>query len=71
MTWLILFLTESWLLTAGLPTDGWFCRVKESALSTIRTEDIYPVAEVLWRGDERTLEEFYQFWENRDTCDPR
>lgn len=48
--------------------DHRFCEQKQLAASFVETREIYDEAEKKWADDESTLESFYAFWENIDTC---
>ena len=54
--------------TSPSAADKRFCAQLNLASSFVETREIYTIAENKWKEDEDTLESFYTFWENRDTC---
>lgn len=52
---------------AGAP-DPKLCAQVQLASSFVETREVYDAAEKKWADDPNTLESFYAFWENRDTC---
>lgn len=64
------FAIQNDLMLLNQDVTGELCRRIHLTGTMVRTDEIYPVAEKRWAEDETTLESFYAFWENRDTCNP-
>lgn len=60
---------DSYLVNDEMPAR--LCQRIQVVSTMLSTREVYDAAEEMWAEDESELEQFYAFWENRDSCDPK